>query len=303
MMMRRACLVFVPAAVAAVVTLGAQQPPAAQQPFRAGTRTVPVYASVSDTAGGFVLNLTRDDFEVLDNGKVQPISQFITDVQPLSVVVMLDGSGSMLANFNTVIEGANNFIVRMMPGDRARIGSFADRVWMNQPFTPDRDELLRYLANQFNIRMGGETRLWDALNTAVNTLNGSTGRRVVVVFSDGYDTSSTMTPGLVNGRAQQEDVMVYAIAVWTNQGLQQTRPDGRLERLATDTGGGYFELRQTDELNSTFTRVAIELHNQYVLGFSPETLDGKTHKLEVRLKKPGLKVHARKSYIATKGDA
>jgi Ca-activated chloride channel family protein len=270
-----------------------------QQPFRAGVRTVPVYVSVTDGTGRFVLDLARDDFEVRDDGKVQPIAQFITDVQPLSVILMLDGSGSMLGNFNTVIEGANSFIIRMLPADRARIGSFADRVQINSPFTSDRDELLRFLTNEFNIRMGGETRLWDGVDRAVAAFGTAVGRRVVLVFSDGYDTSSTMTGGLVRGHAQQQDVMVYAVAVWTGQGPRETRPDAGLETLAKETGGGYFELRQTDEMNSIFTRIALELHSQYVLGFTPQTLDGKTHKIEVRVGKPGLKVQARKSYVAT----
>ena len=73
-------------------------------------------------------------------------------------------------------------------------------------------------------------------------------------------------------------------------------PEGKT--AAEETGGGYFELSRTDELNSTFTRVASELHSQYVLGFSPKVLDGKVHKLEVRITRPGLVARARKSYVA-----
>jgi len=78
----------------------------------------------------------------------------------------------------------------------------------------------------------------------------------------------------------------------------RTKPDRGLRKLADETGGGYFELKRTDELGPTFTRVAQELHSQYVVGFAPATLDGKVHKLEVRLKKPGLSSRARKTYLA-----
>jgi hypothetical protein len=77
-----------------------------------------------------------------------------------------------------------------------------------------------------------------------------------------------------------------------------TKPDPGLKRIATETGGGYFELKTSDELNSTFTRVADELHRQYVLGFTPSVLDGKVHQLNVVVKKTGMKARARTSYLA-----
>jgi Ca-activated chloride channel homolog len=99
-------------------------------------------------------------------------------------------------------------------------------------------------------------------------------------------------------------VMVYAIGLGNDyfNGQQRVRsqPDRGLKKLAEETGGGYFELKRTADLNETFTRVAEELHSQYVLGFSPEALDGKVHKLEVRVKKAGMTARARKSYLATK---
>jgi hypothetical protein len=82
------------------------------------------------------------------------------------------------------------------------------------------------------------------------------------------------------------------------RGQGVTQPDPGLRKLAEETGGGYFELSRTDELNATFTRVASELHSQYVLGFSPQVLDGKVHKLEVTIKRPGFVARARKSYVA-----
>jgi VWFA-related protein len=103
-------------------------------------------------------------------------------------------------------------------------------------------------------------------------------------------------------RARDEEVMVYAIGLeseyFDGVRLRRSRPSRDLRRIADETGGGYFELKRTAELAPTFTRVAQELRSQYLLGFAPATLDGKLHKLEVRVKS-GQNVRARRSYLAT----
>ena len=103
-------------------------------------------------------------------------------------------------------------------------------------------------------------------------------------------------------RARAQEVMVYSIGLeneyFNGQSRVRSSPDRNLRRLSEETGGGFFLLKRKDDLGSTFTRVAQELHSQYIMGFSPETMDGKIHKLEVRVKKPGLTARARKSYLA-----
>ncbi|HKV99563.1 MAG TPA: VWA domain-containing protein [Vicinamibacterales bacterium] len=286
------------ASVAAQQTPPKPQPTPPQQTFRGGVRAVPVYAAVTDGAGGFVTDLTKDDFEIKDNGKVQTITSFTTDLQPITTMIVLDGSGSMLSSFNAVTDGANAFIIRMLPDDRTRISSFADQIRLSPGYTNNRDSLLEFLRNQFNLRMGNETRLWDAVDQAVVDLGQQEGRRVVLVFSDGYDTTSMLGAGNVQSDAIQRDATIYAVAMWTGRGSASTRPSGSLERLAQETGGGFFELHETDEMNSTFTKIALELHQQYLLAFEPQALDGKVHKLEVRVRTPGAKVRARRSYLA-----
>ena len=169
--------------------------PAQQPQFRAGADVVPVYATVRDKDRGFVLDLTQDDFELYDNGRKQPITQFTLATQPLSAVVLIDGSGSMIQEFNRAIEGARNFVLRMLPEDRAKIGSFADRVVLGPRFTSDKDALLAYLDDQFNLRVGGETHLWEALVESSLALANESGKRVVVVMSDGYNF--VLPPGYV----------------------------------------------------------------------------------------------------------
>ena len=125
-----------------------------------------------------------------------------------------------------------------------------------------------------------------------------------MVFTDGDDTGSASSLGKVVDRARADEVMIYAIGLESvymgGPGrMVRTRPDGGLRKIADETGGGYFELKKTEELGPAFTRVAQELHSQYLLGFTPKNLDGKVHKLEVRSKDPGNKARARRSYVAT----
>jgi Ca-activated chloride channel family protein len=276
-----------------------------QQVFRGGVRTVPVYATVSDGAGGFATDLVKEDFEVRDNGKLVEITQFTTQAQPLSSVLLIDGSSSMGPVFASVLEAAQSFIVRMLPADRTAIASFADRFQMRQPFTSDRDELLKHLENQFNIRMGLETRLWGSLNEAVLSLTKETGRKVVVLLSDGkhwvgpYGVGGGYSPRDVTSLATSRDVMVYAVGIWTLYEQKREQPSRSIAVLAEQTGGGYFEIVESTDINSTFTRIATELHQQYVLGFTPAVLDGKEHRLEVRVKRPNARVRARQSYLAS----
>lgn len=270
-----------------------------QQPtFKSGTRTVPVYATVTDAAGRLVPDLVREDFEVWDNGKPVPLTVFDNAVQPISVVVMLDTSGSMTMNFDLLKEAATQFAIRLLPADKARIGSFSDKIRIKPAdFTNDRDELIRILRD--DIDYGNPTRLWDATDESMTALKNVEGRRVVLVFTDGADTMSDRSQGDVLARARDGEFLIYAIGLRSQlRGQGVTQPDPGLRKVAEETGGGYFELGRTDELNSTFTRVASELHSQYVLGFSPTTLDGKLHTLEVKIKRPGLVARARKSYLA-----
>lgn len=285
--------------VLGTVALGASGS-AQQATFRAGTRTVPIYTTVTDANGRLVPDLDRSHFEIYDNGKKQDITLFENAVQPISVVVMLDTSGSMTMHLDLLKQAATQFVIRLLPEDRARVGSFSDRNKIRispEAFTNDRDELMRALRE--DLQFGNPTALWDAADRSMDALKGLDGRRVVLVFTDGGDNDSTNGQKDVLRRARAEEFMIYAIGLRSRvRGQGVTQPDPGLRKVADETGGGYFELERTDELNSTFTRVAQELHSQYVLGFSPQALDGKSHTLEVRLTQSGLTARARKSYIA-----
>jgi Ca-activated chloride channel homolog len=271
--------------------------------IRVSTQTVALYVTVTDGAKRLVPDLLREDFEVYDNGKLQTLTNFDNQGTPINVVVMLDTSGSMTLALDLVKQAAEEFLLRLLPDDRAKVGAFNDKLEVKPdtglPFSNNRDQLIRYLSD---LDFGYPTRLYDAVDFSISQLESIEGRKVVLVFTDGEDTASKLSSGDATERARSLDVMVYSVGLENDflSGNQRVRtsPDRGLKRLSEETGGGFFNLKKKDELGPTFTRIAQELHSQYVMGFTPETPDGKVHKIEVRIKRPGLTARARKSYIA-----
>jgi len=283
--------------VAATLTVAAgQETPT----FKATTQIVSVPATVLDGQGRLVPNLEQDEFTVLDNGKPQQITFFQNETQPFTVVVMLDYSASMTSSLDLLRAAAEQFLLRMLPQDKGQVGAFSDRIEFSGQFTNDRDDLISALRD---LQYGNPTRLWDAVDQSIDMLKPVDGRKVVLVFTDGDDTYSKTGFGSVLDHAKQNEVMVYAIGLqstyFNGQRMVRSQPDRSLKRIAEETGGGYFELKKTDELAPTFTRVAQELHSLYTIGFSPAALDGKEHKLDLKMKQSGMVARARKTYIAS----
>jgi Ca-activated chloride channel family protein len=296
-MLIRTIVPVLAAAALLVAPTGAQEP----QKFKISTNTVAFYATVTDADKRLVSDLVEDDFEIYDNGKLQTITTFDNKPLPITVVVMLDSSGSMTVSLDLVKRAAEQFLLRMLPEDQGMVGAFNDKIqFLPDGFTNSRDELIRLLKD---LDFGYPTRLYDAVNQSMAQLNGIPGRKVVLVFTDGDDNASKVGSGDVTDRARTEDVMLYSIGLenvyFDGQKRVRSSPDRGLKRMSEETGGGYFLLKKTDELGPTFTRVAQELHSQYVLGFSPQVLDGKVHKLEIKIKRPSMTARARKSYVAS----
>jgi len=281
---------------AAVLTVAAQQEPT----FKATTQIVSVPATVLDAQGRLVPSLEQDQFTILANGKPQDIIFFQNETQPFNVVVMLDFSASMTSNLDLLRDAAETFLMRMLPQDKGQVGAFSDRIEFSGHFTNDRDDLISALQD---LQYGNPTRLWDAVDQSIDMLKPVDGRKIVLVFTDGDDTYSKVGFGSVVDHAKENEVMVYAIGLQStymgpNGRMVRSQPDRSLKKIAEETGGGYFELKKTSELGATFSRVAQELHSQYVLGFEAKQADGKMHKLAVRMKQPGMTARARKSYLA-----
>lgn len=295
-------------------TVAAQQQPV----FRGEGDSVPVFVTVIDRDGRLVTSLTKDDFEVRDNRRPQPITLFDNTAQPIQLVVMIDVSGSMVGNLPLLRAAAESLIGSLAPGDRVRIGTFGRSIDISPAFT-DEPAALRAALPDF-IAADAPTPLWLAIDEAMSAFDEtSDARRVVLVLSDGRDSGSVgfgrrqSSQIQVIDEARARDVMVYAIglrsrgsmapAMGVGRGalgamLAADLPDPGLARVAEETGGGYLELRGNDDLGAAFAQVAEELHRQYLLGFVPPERDGKVHRIEVRVSTRGLEPRARRDYVA-----
>ena len=190
----------------------AQTPPPQQpqQPvFRGRIETVSVPVSVFDRYDTIVTQLEQDDFTVFDDNERQPITQFSSGLQPIRAIALVDVSASMMGAYDLAMLAAEQFVIRLRPDDKARVGLFNVKTRMSGEFTSDRDALLKWLRQV--PPFSNPTKLLDAINEAITELLPEQGRRVVIVFTDGCDTASETSWNTVLRRIYSEDVMVYAV--------------------------------------------------------------------------------------------
>src|SRR5436305_13069288 len=181
----------------------------AQQPtFRTGTQIVSLFATVTDAQKRLVPDLQQADFEVFDNEKPQPLVFFQNETQPITVVVMLDTSGSMTLTLDLLRAAAEQFVLRLLPADKAKVGAFNDKIQIKgSKFINDRDQLVTDIKD---LDYGNGTRLWDAIAASEDELKDVEGRRVILVFTDGDDTDSRQVSlGKVVDPARAEEVKIY----------------------------------------------------------------------------------------------
>ena len=316
----------VPAGILAACAVASTLTAASQQPvFRGTGDAVRVFATVTDRDGRLVPALNKEAFEVRDDGKPQPLTQFDNSPRPIRLVVMLDVSGSMHGNLQLLRGASEQLLARLAPDDLARLGSFGDGITISPRFTDYARELESALPTE--IPPDAPTPLWRALNEAMDTFGDAADlRRVILVLSDGKDSGPmdlrhrAYSQADVIDRARNDDVMVYAIGLRSRpqsvpggmlgggglgagglrDALLADLPDPGLARVAEETGGGYTETRNGEDLGTAFARVADELDSQYLLGFAPPKRDGKVQHIDVRVSGKGMKPRARRSYVAPK---
>src|SRR3954471_15972253 len=211
-------------AVCLVAALGAA---AAQQPvFRGESEAVRVFVTVMDRDGRLVTTLTRENFEIRDQGQPQPITQFDNRPQPIRLIVMLDVSGSMAGNLPLLRAASTQLFTRLREDDGVRVGSFGHDVTISASFTHDPNELASALPT--DIAPDAPTPLWRAMEQAMDTFGREDDRRkVILVLSDGKDSgplSLRQRPSSqadVIDRARREDVMVYGVGMRSRNARSQ----------------------------------------------------------------------------------
>jgi VWFA-related protein len=272
--------------VAAGLSLGAQQPV-----FRSGVDSVAIWVTVNGPDGRLVLDLERDDFRIVDDGVPAPVTTFSNEIQTITAVLMMDMSPSMQGRMRWMREAGGHFVDALAGADRAAIGSFGFEIAVNPNLTGDKSVLYRVLREE--LWPGGGSWVWQGIDAGMTALAQEKGRRVVVAVTDGDNVSwDGVDDGHLKRRGTAEGFVVYAVSA-DRHGLS-----GAIKDVALETGGGFVEIGDDEDLSAAMVRVVEELRHQYLLGFAPRVLDGKPHKLSIQMRDSRLKARGPRSYVA-----
>jgi Ca-activated chloride channel family protein len=294
---------------------------------RVDVRLVNVIATVTDSRGRYVPNLTQDDFILEEDGKIQQISHFSQDRNvPVSVGILLDTSGSMDRKIRTAVEAVDRFIRRIHPDDEIFLMTFSGQPVLRQDFTDDREKLSQALRR---IIATGGTALYDALSDGVTKIRSSRhGKRSILLITDGQDTASVTKLDDVLANIRISDLLIYPIGIspltyakgpdrnawgWPLPALiagkpgQQSKRDevnmNVLRAFAESSGGRAFLLAESfighgSQIEKILDNIAEELRSQYTLGYyPPRPDDGRYHSIRIRTR-TGDAVRARRGYVA-----
>ena len=305
--------------------------PAQNPDIRVDVRAVNVTCAVTDRRGAPVKNLTAADFELRDNGRLQPVDHLWQESDlPLTIGLVVDISGSQSAFIQAHRDAVAQFLQQVMrPQDRSFIVTVGPEAKLLADLTSSVDQLRRRIAlidvlETPGVQFGescettlplagcGGTALWNAVYAAAGQkMKWVQGRKALIVLSDGFDTGSMHSLSDAIASLEETETVVYAIkSVDADVASAQTAGPGRkpnrgLERLTDETGGWTFP-DPAGQLTDVFAKIETDLRNQYVIGFTPppEARDGRFHKLEVRMAHPNspyfkeLTVRARIGYFA-----
>ncbi len=301
--------VFRCAAAAAVVFIAsalayAQEPAAANQgPLKVDVDLVLVNATVTDPENRYVTGLEREHFQIWEDKVEQSISYFSAEDAPMSVCIVLDISGSMKDKIAIARDAAVAFLKTGSPDDEYLLIEFSNRPEIIESFTTDISRLQNRLI--FGTTKG-MTALYDAMYLAVEKVKGGgNAKKAVLLITDGEDNRSRYSFANVRDLIKESDVQIYAIGI-ADTGAFHSGRNGRavIEELAEAGGGRAFFPDSVFELESITTRIAVELKNQYVLGYvsTNQSKDGKWRKIRVRVTQPRgmprLSVRSRNGYFA-----
>jgi Ca-activated chloride channel family protein len=289
--MRRTSAFFPLVFAAFCLPAGTQTSDSHAPDIRVDTTLVEVPVSVSDSLNRAVIGLDRENFRVFEDGVEQKVAHFSGEDTPLSVGLVVDTSGSMGLKLRITQKAATEFLKTMNAGDDAFLIEFSDQARLVAGFTGQPKEIERQLEG---LRPGGLTALLDGLNMGVAEMKKAKNpRKALIVISDGGDNHSTYTPEQIREAVRAADVEIYAMGVFEPvlfPGLSMEEISGPklLARLAEQTGGRAFGAKHDDQLPAIAERIAIELRNQYLLGYYPKNSarDGKYRKLEVKVNVP-----------------
>ena len=307
-------VVLVVGVVLAVVPFGPDSLLAQSRRFKSGVELVPLTVTVTDRAGRYVPDLTAADFAIFEEGRRQAISHFASGDAPIDMEVLLDTSASMRDNLRLAQQAARGLVQRLRAGDRGAVAGIGSTVSLHQPMTSDLarvDEALR------STHTAGNTALYDALYIVLRQYqqqcqdSTEVRRQVIVLLSDGIDTSSHVTFEDVLDRVRRVEATIYVVSLGDDPVLlKNVLGDPRtfesahaLNTLARESGGRLFTPRTARELPAIYDGIAAELSHQYVIGYVPgQGADGTFRHISVGVLQPRVGVaQTRAGYYADRG--
>jgi Ca-activated chloride channel family protein len=256
-----------------------------------------LYATAMAAGKNYVLDLTRGDLLLEEDGVRQEIVDFYREERPVTLAVVSDSSGSMQAAMKTVHAAASRFLDALGPEDKALVIDFDDKVYLLQDVTANRDDLR--LALTSTNALGG-TALYDALYASYRKLKGIDGRKAIILLSDGDDTSSKFSFRRVLDEAKINDFIIYTIGLGTS--FMDVDLRRILKSLAEETGGRAYFPDKVDELEGVYQQIAAELKSQYYITYEPSATnwDGRWRKIRLAAPKKGVEIRTRSGYYAVR---
>jgi Ca-activated chloride channel homolog len=294
-----------------LLTLGtvvaAAQLQAQRGTFRAGVDLVTLSVTVTGPNGRYISDLEAGDFTILEDGKKQEISIFERAKSPLAVSLLIDSSGSMFRQMPMAQRAAMEFVARLRPGDVAQIVDFDRRVQVLQPFSDDRAALEQAIRR---VEARGSTSMFNAIYIALRDHSGlakpagdQIRRDVIVVLSDGDDTSSLVTHDHLLDGAKRSPTVIYAVGLGVGDPRMRrgsTPPEYALRSLAFETGGRLFLPKDANALSGVYKEISDELASQYVLGYVSTNVGarGAWRTVSVRVGRQEMHARTRPGYYA-----
>ena len=291
----------------APVCLYSQKPIAAERPdedavFRSDTRLVSLNVTVVDKSNHLVTNLPQGNFQVYENGLLQPVKLFKWEDVPVSMGVIVDNSGSMRDKRTKVESSALTLVRESNPHDEVFIVNFNDEAYLDADFTSDIKVMEQGLTK---IDSRGGTAMRDAIRMSIDHLKDKAKRdkKVLLVITDGNDNASMVSLDSLVRMAQQSDTIIYAIGLLSEEEKKEAKKAKRaLDTLVESTGGQVFYPRDANEVEKIAKQVAHDIRNQYSIAYTPTNvaLDNSFRTIKVIVKAPGSPIaRTRTGYYAS----
>lgn len=272
-----------------------------QRVFRAGVDLANISVTVTDRKGNTITDLTKDDFEVLEDGARQTVEYFVQGdgdaAPPMHLGLLVDASGSMQQDMKLAQGAAIKFLNMLPAAEDITLVDFDTQVRITR--YPQRD-FARLVERIRQRKPGGMTALYDAVGTYLDGADSQDGRKVLVMYTDGGDTRSALSLSETLALLKASNITVYAIGLTEHAGSARAHVQMTLRQLVETTGGQAFFPTAMKDVESAYEKVLAEIKSQYHLGYhsTNTSADGAWRKVEIRVKRGDLRLRSRKGYFA-----